>query len=152
MAVVLNHEGLSISDSVLAAMAVIGERALCDHNLPPETEISLTICDNKTIHALNKEWRSVDAPTDVLSFPLLTEIEAGDGGELLLGDIVISLERAQEQAMDYGHSLERELLYLFTHGLLHLLGYDHQKADEQQEMRRVEEELLQLVGAKRDEL
>ncbi|NLZ38965.1 MAG: rRNA maturation RNase YbeY [Firmicutes bacterium] len=150
MAVIMSHDSLLISESVLAAMELIAERALQDHNLPQEAEISLTICDDQSIQALNKEWRNIDSPTDVLSFPLLEEMD-DQFTEILLGDIVISLERAKEQAKDYGHSLERELLYLFTHGLLHLLGYDHGNAQEQREMRLVEEGLLQLVGAKRDE-
>lgn len=153
MAVLLNDDGLTIGDSVLSAMAAICERAVSAHNLPSEAEVSLTICDNQTIQAINKEWRHVDAPTDVLSFPLLTDMMVLEQcGELLLGDIIISLERAVEQAKSYGHTLERELLYLFTHGLLHLLGYDHQEAAQQQEMRRAEEELLQAVGAARDGL
>ena len=155
MAVMLNREqGNTVPPGVLAAMEEIARMALTEHGLPSETEISLTLCSDEEIHQLNKQWRSVDAPTDVLSFPLLDsdEVEADPDEEILLGDIVISLERAIAQAQDFGHSVERELLYLFVHGVLHLLGYDHLEASEQMEMRSVEESLLTAVGALRHEL
>lgn len=154
MAVLLNNElEDELSSTILTAMESISACALAEHGLPPTAEISLTICDNRTIRALNKEWREIDAATDVLSFPLLTpQEEIVITGELLLGDIIISLERAGEQAAEFNHSLEREILYLFTHGLLHLLGYEHEQPAEQQVMRLAEEKLLQAVGATRDEL
>lgn len=151
MAVLLNHDDdLFVSERVSVAVEAVSTRALLEHNLPESTEISITFCDNDTIHALNKKWRDVDAPTDVLSFPLFDM--AGDHQlteGILLGDIIISLERAEEQAKEFEHSVEREILFLFTHGLLHLLGYDHINSADQQEMRIVEEELLKAVGATR---
>ncbi|MBE6538617.1 MAG: rRNA maturation RNase YbeY, partial [Ruminococcaceae bacterium] len=98
------------------------------------TEVSVTFTDNEKIHALNKQYRDVDKPTDVLSFPLLdTE---GEDDELLpaeletmLGDIVISLEKAREQAEEYGHSFEHEVAFLCVHSMLHLLGYDHERSE-----------------------
>ena len=155
MAVMLNGElDNHVLSGVFAAMEEIACMALTAHGLPCETEISLTLCRDEEIHQLNKQWRSVDAPTDVLSFPLLEseEVEADPDEEILLGDIVISLERAAAQAQDFGHSVERELLYLFVHGVLHLLGYDHLEESEQVEMRAVEESLLTAVGALRHEL
>lgn len=155
MAVMLNGElDNHVLSGVFAAMEEISCMALTAHGLPCETEISLTLCSDEEIHQLNKQWRSVDAPTDVLSFPLLEsdEVEADPDEEILLGDIVISLERAAAQAQDFGHSVERELLYLFVHGVLHLLGYDHLEESEQVEMRAVEESLLTAVGALRHEL
>lgn len=94
-------------------------------------EVSVTLTDNEGIHELNREHRGIDRPTDVLSFPIFDE--EFDNGELcILGDIVISLERANEQAKEYGHTLERELAFLTVHSMLHLIGYDHEegKAEE----------------------
>ena len=96
-------------------------------------ELSIAFVDNKEIHNLNKEYRKVDSPTDVLSFPMDQEI---------LGDVIISVERAKSQANEYGHSLQRELCYLLTHGILHLLGYDHKNKVEREEMRKKEEGIL----------
>jgi probable rRNA maturation factor len=100
------------------------------HKLPKETEVSVTLVDNATIHELNRTYRQVDRPTDVLSFALDEAEEPAEVGgpeEHLLGDVVISAEMAQKQAEEFGHSLERELAYLAIHSLLHLLGYDHKK-------------------------
>ncbi|NLN06144.1 MAG: rRNA maturation RNase YbeY [Firmicutes bacterium] len=150
MAVLVNSEtSRQLAPEVLAAMEKIAEAALNEHGLPPEAEISLTVCDNAAIREINKKWRQVDAPTDVLSFPLWEKGKAVPAGQVLLGDIVISLEKAAVQAEEYGHSLEREILYLFTHGVLHLLGYDHMNEADRRKMRAAEEKLLQAVGAKR---
>ena len=97
-------------------------------------EISLTFTDNEKIHALNKQYRNVDRPTDVLSFPLLDADGEDDGFmppelETMLGDIVISLEKAREQSEEFGHSFEREVAFLTVHSMLHLLGYDHEKSE-----------------------
>lgn len=98
------------------------------------TEVSVTFTDNEKIHALNKQYRNVDRPTDVLSFPLLDLDGGGDEFmppelETMLGDIVISLEKAKEQSEEYGHSFEREVAFLTVHSMLHLLGYDHEKSE-----------------------
>ena len=118
--------------------------------LPEVAESSLTFVTNQEIRELNREYRNIDKETDVLSFPLyesedLAALRQGEQGReiLLLGDIVISLEKAQEQATEFGHSFQRELLYLFVHGLLHLFGYDHLDEDEKREMRSREEEILE---------
>jgi probable rRNA maturation factor len=150
MAVSLNNEqGHPVPDGVLADMERIAAEVLVLHEVPADAEVSLTLCTDEMIQTINKQWRTIDAPTDVLSFPLLD----GDGpvteGELLLGDIIISVERAIVQAEDFGHSLTRELLYLFTHGMLHLLGYDHHDETERCTMREKEEALLSSVGAER---
>ena len=118
--------------------------------LPEVAESSLTFVTNQEIRELNREYRNIEKETDVLSFPLyesedLVLLRQGEQGAkiLLLGDIVISLEKAQEQATEFGHSFRRELLYLFVHGLLHLFGYDHLDEDEKREMRSREEEILE---------
>ena len=96
-----------------------------------DCEVSVTFSDNEKIHVLNREYRNVDRPTDVLSFPLYEGEELGQAfGPVALGDIVLSLEKACSQADEYGHSLEREVAFLTVHSTLHLLGYDHETSEE----------------------
>jgi len=112
---------------------------------PEEAEVSLLLVDNQRIHALNLEYRGVDRPTDVLSFALQEEVEEEpeiEEEDEMLGDIVISVERAREQAEEYGHSFEREIVYLAVHGTLHLLGFDHEEENDKQMMRSKEEEVM----------
>ena len=114
-------------------------------------EVSVTFTDNEGIHALNREYRNVDRPTDVLSFPLSDgEDYDTDGDAVLLGDIVISLERAQTQAEEYGHSFEREVAFLTVHSRLHLLGYDHETSPEdERDMFARQDEILISAGMTR---
>lgn len=122
------------------------------YDIEPHTEVSIVLGNDEYIHALNLAYRGKDCPTDVLSFALNEgdEPEVIDGPEeVLLGDIIISLETATRQAAEYGHSLERELAYLTVHGILHLLGYDHMTEEEKQEMRQEEEHILSLLGINR---
>lgn len=121
------------------------------HDLTDATEVDITIVDDEEIHALNRDYRNVDRPTDVLSFAL--DEEAEDEPELLdgpeehlLGDIIISAETAQRQAEEFGHGLEREIVYLAVHGLLHLLGYDHMNDEDKAVMRAKEEEALREIS------
>lgn len=108
-------------------------------------EISITFTDNENIRLLNKEYRDIDRETDVLSFPM-----DDDGDEVVLGDVVISLEKAKEQAEEYGHSLEREISFLCVHSCLHLLGYDHETSEEdEKEMFGKQKEILEKIGQKR---
>lgn len=116
------------------------------------TEVSITFTDNEKIHALNKQYRNVDRPTDVLSFPLL-DFEGADEGfmpselETMLGDIVISLEKARAQSEEYGHSFEREVAFLCVHSMLHLLGYDHEKSEaDDQDMRLRQRIIMNKLG------
>ncbi len=121
---------------------------------PTDAEISVTFTDNEKIHSLNSEHRGVDRPTDVLSFPLY-EAEEIDGlteadGVCALGDIVLSLEKASEQAEEYGHSFEREVAFLCVHSVLHLLGYDHELGEEdEREMFAKQEEILKEMKLER---
>ncbi len=114
-------------------------------------EVSVTFTDNEGIRKLNAEYRSIDKPTDVLSFPL-TDFEGGeeppaDEEVASLGDIVISLERAREQASQFGHSFEREVAFLTVHSMLHLLGYDHVNSEEEdREMRKKQKQILISMG------
>ena len=123
-----------------------------------EAELSVTLTDNEGIHELNRDFRGIDRPTDVLSFPLfdgdLTEkdLEGADGEKrkVPLGDIVVSMEKALEQATEYDHSLERELAFLCVHSVLHLLGYDHERSEEEEkDMFRRQDEILNAAGFKR---
>ena len=125
-------------------------------------EVTLTFVDNQEIHQLNKQYRGIDRPTDVLSFAMNDDVEdeldiifeVGSEDELdplsgMLGDIIISVERAEEQRIEYGHSLEREIGLLFVHGFLHLLGYDHQDDEAEAIMMAKQEAVLQKVGLNR---
>jgi len=118
-------------------------------------EISVSFVNDEAIHALNKEHRGIDRPTDVLSFPLGENGKYDldpDSGAYLLGDIVISIETAYRQAEIYGHTLEREIGFLTVHSMLHLLGYDHEQGKLQERlMREKEEEILGSLGISRDE-
>ena len=116
-------------------------------------ELSVTFVGLDEIHELNREYRGVDRPTDVLSFPQFEDLEEEipEVGEICLGDVVICWEKAEEQAEEFGHSFERELVYLFTHSVLHLLGYDHMEEDEKKVMRQREEEIMEHIGLMRQE-
>jgi len=115
-------------------------------------EVSVTFTDNEGIHELNKKFRNVDKPTDVLSFPLFDfegETEEPPVDEIMhnLGDIVISLEKAKEQAEEYGHSYQREMAFLCVHSMLHLLGYDHELSDDDdRDMRARQSEIMKIMG------
>lgn len=114
-------------------------------------EVSLSFVTNDEIRTLNRDYRGIDKVTDVLSFPLLTDDEFDvDYEEQSLGDIVISIERANEQAKEYNHSLEREICFLVCHSMFHLLGYDHMEEEEAKEMHSKEEEVLNKLSITRD--
>ena len=112
-----------------------------------KTEVSVTFADDESIRKLNAEYRNLDRPTDVLSFPIEDDVEAADESQvLMLGDIVISLERAAVQAEEYGHSFKREVAFLCAHSMLHLLGYDHELGEEQDvNMRRRQREIMKMM-------
>ena len=128
---------------------------------PYEAEVNLTLTDNAGIHQINNEFRQIDRPTDVLSFPMLNYITAGDfaflddedncdfnpdTGEAMLGDIVISVDKVFEQAESFGHSVEREFAFLITHSMLHLFGYDHMEESEAKIMEAKQKEILQKMN------
>ena len=110
---------------------------------------NVIIVDNEYIHKLNKEYRGIDRPTDVISFALEDSKDIEYEDFRLLGDIYISLDRAKEQAEEYGHSFKREICFLAVHGLLHLLGYDHMEKEEEEIMFKKQEEILKLVNITR---
>jgi probable rRNA maturation factor len=117
-------------------------------NVPAEYTIALHLVGSATIQKLNRAHRSRDSETDVLSFPLRdgSDFVTPPGEPVNLGDVVVSYPRAVEQATEYGHSVERELAYLVAHGVLHVLGYDHEDERERERMRQKEEEALQPLG------
>jgi probable rRNA maturation factor len=120
-----------------------------------DIEISLTMVSPEEIKELNRDYRGVDKVTDVLSFPQFEEDEEIPSvdvsfGEISLGDVVICVEKAQEQADEYGHSFEREFVYLFVHSLLHLLGYDHMEDEEKVIMRLKEEDVMEHLHLRRE--
>lgn len=109
-------------------------------------EVSVSFVTNEEIHGLNRDYRGVDRSTDVLSFPLDEEDEVFGEMDVLLGDIVISMETAMEQAEEFGHSLTREVVYLTVHSMFHLMGYDHMTEEEKAEMRGKEKAVLKELG------
>ena len=131
------------------------ETVLKEEAIQREVEVYITLTNNESIHKTNLETRKVDRPTDVLSFPMFEREEIPSlkekGKEVdILGDIIISVEKVQEQAIEYGHTFERELAYLTVHGMLHLLGYDHMIESEKKVMRQREEEILEKLNITRD--
>lgn len=136
--------------------------ALAYMDFPYEAEVNVVLTDNDGIHEVNREFRQIDRPTDVLSFPFIEYEQEGDfsvineeeaeeyfnleTGEVMLGDIMISLEKVVEQAASYGHSKERELAFLTAHSMLHLFGFDHMEEEERIRMERLQEEILSQCG------
>ena len=113
--------------------------------------VSVSFVDNKYIHKINKKYRQIDRPTDVISFAFLDAEKSYDKilyspGPVVLGDIYISIDKAKEQAEEYQHSLNRELCFLFVHGLLHLLGYDHMKEEDEKVMFALQDQILSIKG------
>lgn len=151
-------------DVEAVAVKVIGE-ALAFEKCPYEVEVALLLTDSEKIHAMNKEFRGIDRPTDVLSFPNVDYEAPADfsgiediaedyfnpeSGELCLGDIVVNVDKVYEQAVEYGHSPLREYAFLIAHSMLHLLGYDHMERDEAAVMEDKQEEILKRLGITRE--
>lgn len=139
--------------------------ALDYEKCPYETQVYVLLTDDEEIHQINREHRQIDRPTDVLSFPMAEYPVPGDfedieerepdafhpeSGELILGDILISMDRVQAQAQEYGHSVQRELAFLVAHSMLHLMGYDHMDEEERRQMEQKQEEILNICGYTRD--
>lgn len=117
---------------------------------PQRTEVSLSFVSGEEIRELNRQYRGIDQVTDVLSFPQYADLnEIPQEGDILLGDVVICTERARAQAEEFGHSLEREIVYLFIHSICHLLGYDHMEEEDRQQMRKKEETVMKQLELER---
>ena len=139
------------------------EKAMDYEACPYEAEINVLITDNEQIQKINAKNRGIDAPTDVLSFPMIEyetpadfdaledmwEVFHPETGELLLGDIVLSVDKIKSQAEEYGHSIERELSFLVAHSMLHLFGYDHMEEDERAVMEQKQREILEQLSITR---
>lgn len=143
---VYENEVAEFQDNFEEDFLSLVETTLTELMITDDVELSVILVDDERIHEINRDYRHIDRPTDVISFAL-EEGETLDieGLPRNLGDIFISVERAKEQAQDYGHSLRREMCFLFTHGLLHLLGYDHMNSEDEKEMF----DLQDLILAKR---
>ena len=154
--------GFDIEELSKSVAETVLELEGCDADL----EIGLTITDSDGIHELNKQFRNIDSPTDVLSFPNVSYEKAGDfsvlsgeqevdllnpdTGKIMFGDIVINEDRVRSQALDYGHSIKREFAFLVAHSMLHLCGYDHMEEEEAKVMEKKQEEVLGKLGITRD--
>ena len=145
-----NQEKETISYSLKMLIRRSVEATLAYEEIDDDCEVSVTFVDNEEIREINRKFRNIDRATDVLSFPLFDE----DGMDAhveeldcMLGDIVLSLERAREQAAEFGHSFAREVAFLTVHSMLHLLGYDHELSDEDDaDMRRRQTEIVEKMG------
>jgi len=137
-----------IEENVRVAAEKVGELYGVENG-----KVSGTLTNNEYIHTLNKQYRGIDRPTDVLSFALneSEEPDVEDGPDVnVLGDLVISVERAKEQAADYGHSVKREIAFLTVHGMLHLLGYDHMEEQDRLEMEAEQRFVMEKLGIPRE--
>lgn len=147
-----NNTNYNIDENTFNLINKCIEETLKTENFTNNVEISLSIVDNKEIKKLNSIHRNIDKETDVLSFPMLDEfnnIENNMLHPILLGDIIISIDKAMTQAKDYGHSLERELCFLTVHSMLHLLGYDHMDKDEEKTMFEKQDIILNNLNIRR---
>lgn len=148
------QEKMSPPEDIEHLIEICTAAALEEEGIDDTAEVSVTLVDNEGIRELNKEHRDIDRETDVLSFPLGDddgyEVDP-DNDAIMLGDIVISLEKAAQQAQEYGHSYRREVAFLITHSLFHLLGYDHVNSEEEEkEMFGKQEKVLDKLGITRD--
>lgn len=150
-----SQKAIKITPEIKALLRRAIKTALEYEKFTQSAEVSVSFVDNDEIHGLNRDYRGVDRPTDVLSFPMLDgDADEGDidihSGSVVLGDIIISAEKAVEQAAAYGHSVERELAFLAVHSTLHLLGYDHETSPEdEKDMFERQEKILILAGIPR---
>lgn len=159
------QEKIEVSEILIENLKKVIEFTLREEEVDVECEVSLLFVDNEEIREINNETRSIDRETDVLSFPMLEYQDKKvfkqlyknyefsqsdfDGNELVLGDIVLSLEKTLEQSKEFNHSYEREASYLVVHSVLHLLGYDHMEEEDKVIMRSREEEILNKLNITR---
>lgn len=160
-----NETEVTFHFDVEEIVELVAEAVLDAEECPYETQVNVLLTDNEGIHEFNREHRGIDRETDVLSFPNVDfetegdfdideEREADyfdpDTGELILGDIIISVDKVKEQAESYGHSTKREFAFLVAHSMLHLCGYDHMEEEEAKVMEAKQEEILTALGITRD--
>lgn len=160
-----NDPGVNVPDRYHDIARDIIAEALDFAECPYECEVNVVFTDNDGIREMNNSFRDIDAPTDVLSFPLIeyevqgdfssidedsVDIFNQDTGELMLGDIVLNVDRIASQAEEYGHTRRRETAFLVAHSMLHLFGYDHIDDEERQQMELLQEQILNKKGYTRD--
>ncbi|ASB88319.1 rRNA maturation RNase YbeY [Bacillus sonorensis] len=150
----ISDETGRLSEGQLEEIEKLLQFAAKEENVADQAEVSVTVVTNEEIQQINKEYRGKDYPTDVISFALEEDGEGeveiiGADMPPVLGDIIISADKAKEQAEEYGHSLMRELGFLSVHGFLHLLGYDHMTEEEEKEMFTKQKDLLNKYGLSR---
>ena len=153
------QEFIDITDDLIKTLTACMEQTLAFETFDKDAEVSLTFTDNSGIKERNRIARGIDKPTDVLSFPMLDYeadgtleicVEDLSEGAVVLGDILISMEKAVSQSEEYGHSLKRELCFLTVHSMLHLLGYDHERSQEEEAlMFEKQDEILNQLGITR---
>ena len=153
---------IEVTDEFIKELEKVCMYALEKEEVKQKCQISLLFVNNDEIREINKETRNIDKATDVLSFPMLDypkgklfkdvykdkvfDVMYMDGDELVLGDMVLSLERAMEQSIEYNHSFKREVCYLIVHSILHLLGYDHMEEEEAKVMEAKQKEILEILS------
>lgn len=121
-------------------------------SLPDDYELSVTFVRSRTIHTINRDYRGIDRPTDVISFAIKDDLDEDIPEEIKdLGDIFINIDYARKQAIEYGHSYKREVAFLFTHGMLHCLGYDHMKPEDEKVMFALQDEILDPIISRNGE-
>lgn len=121
-------------------------------SLPDDYELSVTFVRSRTIHTINRDYRGIDRPTDVISFAIRDDLDEDIPEEIKdLGDIFINIDYARKQAIEYGHSYKREVAFLFTHGMLHCLGYDHMKPEDEKVMFVLQDEILDPIISRNGE-
>ncbi|SNS92111.1 probable rRNA maturation factor [Anaerovirgula multivorans] len=140
---------VDIEEELIKILQKAVEACLVYEGWEEDYEVSLSLVDNAEIQQLNKGYRGKDNPTDVLSFPMVDD-DTPTMEEKILGDIVISVEKAVEQAEEYGHSFYREISFLTVHSMFHLMGYDHMEEEDEKIMRHKEEEVLMKLGINRE--
>ena len=160
-----NETDVTFDFDVEKIVEAVAMEILDTEQCPYESQVNVLLTDNEGIHEFNKEYRQIDRETDVLSFPNVDYAEPGDfdidedmeadyfdpdTGELILGDIIISVEKVAEQAENYGHSQKREFAFLVAHSMLHLCGYDHMEPEEAAVMEAKQEAALTKLGITRD--
>ena len=160
-----NETSITFDFDIKEVLDQVMEQVLAMEDCPYEAQVNLLITDDDGIRGFNREYRQIDAPTDVLSLPMLSFEQEGDfseaeeqeadcfdpeSGELLLGDIIVSASKVYEQALKYGHSEKREFAFLVAHSMLHLCGYDHMEEEAAKEMETKQEQVLNTLGITRD--
>lgn len=148
---VFDNEVENFENNYEQDFTAIIEQALKTLGIEDDVEVSCVLVDDERIHEINREYRHIDRSTDVISFAMEDNDQFYvEGMPRTLGDIFISVDHAKKQAEEYGHSLRREMCFLFTHGILHLLGYDHMTDEQEKEMFGLQDQILGALSIERE--